>query len=40
MLSAFIDLDERGFIGKRVDIIRNGFFYVGLIRNIGWLLFG
>jgi glycosyltransferase involved in cell wall biosynthesis len=38
LMSAFAHLDERSFIGKRIDILRNGFFYEGFIRNIGWLL--
>ena len=38
MMYAFAHLDKQSFIGKRVDILRYGFFYVGLIRNIGWLL--
>jgi glycosyltransferase involved in cell wall biosynthesis len=38
LLSAYAHLDRRGFIAKRLDIFRYGFFYVGIIRNIGWLL--
>ena len=38
MMAAFAHLDQRGFIRKRLDIIRYGFLYVGFVRNIGWLL--
>ena len=38
MLASFINLPEQSFVRKRIEIIRYGFFYFGIIRNIGWLI--
>ena len=38
MVAAFSHLGQRGFVSRRIDIIRHGFFYVGFVRNVGWLL--
>ncbi|UFS71048.1 glycosyltransferase family 2 protein [Geomonas sp. RF6] len=38
LLSAYAGLGSRGILGKRIDILRHRLFYVGAVRNIGWLL--
>jgi hypothetical protein len=39
MVAAFARLDRRGFFGRRIDILSHRLFYVGFVRNVGWLLF-
>jgi len=35
----FVKLKNRGFIGRRVSLIKNRFFKSGFIRNIALLIF-
>ena len=38
ILMAYAHLSEHNFLRRRLDIIKYGIFYVGMARNIGWLL--
>jgi hypothetical protein len=37
MLESFVHLPQRGPLQRRIDIFRQGFFYSGAMRNLGWL---
>jgi hypothetical protein len=32
---AFLKLPERGFLARRLDIVRNGLYFVAPLRNAG-----
>jgi len=38
VINCFATLSEQGFMRRRINVLRYGFFKTGLVRNIGLLL--
>jgi glycosyltransferase involved in cell wall biosynthesis len=38
MVAAFANLEKAGFFGRRLQVVKYGFFKTGPLRNLGWLL--
>jgi hypothetical protein len=37
-LSAYVELENVGFLNRRVQLLRYGFLKTGPLRNLGWIL--
>jgi glycosyltransferase involved in cell wall biosynthesis len=38
LVAAYVSLQDAGFVDRRMQILRHGFFKTGPLRNLGWLL--
>jgi glycosyltransferase involved in cell wall biosynthesis len=36
--AAYVELENAGFVGRRLQLLKYGFFRTGPLRNLGWLM--